>query len=73
MYGRPRAQRRGAGYGPAERVQGRLRTVTVTRPPVVAAPLTRSEEGTVADPARAGRAALRDGCERYSIYGHLIR
>jgi len=40
--GRPRAQRRGAGYGLGERPHGRSRTMTVARPPVVVAPLTGS-------------------------------
>jgi len=40
--GRPRAQRRGIGYGLGVRAHGRSRKVTVARPAVVIAPLTGS-------------------------------
>ncbi len=48
--------------------------MTVARPPVVAAPLTRSEEGSVADPTRTSRAALGDGRVSSQLFhglGHM--
>jgi len=53
--GWPRAQRRGGGEEPPHRAHGRSGIVRVTRPSVVAAPLTGSWEGTVAGTAHTTR------------------